>query len=205
MFSIDRKAGLVYFNYVQELWQSSSFYSSLFFQNYFLVLRIKVSDKGIITSQNSFMLKLRFCFRNSLHGSSVSISKYCDYNYYETEINKTKDSNNNFVIQKLENLEEELKVYDYPMDGLSQQNEMNHYDESLDYIPDSNELDEYDSNVDPNFFNNNLRIIKSENLNRTNEKFSTLFGTQNAAYSMNSFELIMILINVLISYLCSVL
>ena len=157
----------------------------------------------MITSQNSFMLKLRFCFKNSLHGSTAVESKYCDFNYYGAEINKTNDSHNKFIIQRIENLEEELKVYDYPMDGLSQHYEINHYDDSLDYIPDSNEFDEYDIKMDQHFFDNNFKIIKSDQLNKTSEKFSTLYGAENAGYSKNNLDLKIVFMHFLTSYLCT--
>ena len=146
LFSIEPKSGLIYYNHhVRDLWLNNQlFQHTSFFNNNFFILRIKVKDNGfsMVDSSNSFTLKLRLCFREQ--DSSVSSAvKYCDSSYFEDESSKSGDPQK-IVLQRLENIDEELKVYDYAVidsRGGSSNGLKDEYDE---YMAESAE-DNYDA------------------------------------------------------------
>lgn len=95
----------------------------------------------MVDSSNSFTLKLRFCFRDQDKMSDSSV-KYCDFNYFDEESRRIGDGQK-VLMQRLENVEEELKVYDYALTELKDPNASYEYE---DYIPESGE-DRFDSDI----------------------------------------------------------
>lgn len=129
---------------MRDLWHLNSlFHQTSFFNNNFLIVRVKVKDNGfsMVDSSNSFTLKLRFCFRDQDKISDNSI-KYCDFHYFDEESRRIGDGQK-ILMQRLENVEEELKVYDYT---LTEPQDPNASYEYQDYIPESGE-DMYDSDI----------------------------------------------------------
>lgn len=101
LFDLDSQLGVLNLNFNQEWFvtynETSNVINPVFmniFNNYFFVLKFKVSDNGMIPSYSYYTLKLRFCFNNTL--------KYCESDSFNNS------NMPNFIMQRLTNVDEEF-------------------------------------------------------------------------------------------------
>jgi len=125
IFSVEPKSGMIYFNNIRSLWANNKFYQMLFFSRNLLIIRIKVSDNGMIRNSASFLLTVKVCVRDQSALENIQ-SKYCDWDDAALELKDTR-----FVTRRLENVEEELAVGDYA-DKVERIKEDVFYDDDLE-------------------------------------------------------------------------
>lgn len=123
LFEIDSKSGVLYYNYNWYSNQSSADIAKIY-NNYFFVLKFKISDNGMIPSFNYYTLKLKFCLNIS--------SKYCDLDSQSNaslqETNRYQM--NNLLMQRLNNVDEDFNA-DYSSSDRSSSEKLNNVENSF--------------------------------------------------------------------------
>ncbi len=187
LFEIDSKSGVLYYNYNWYSNESSADIAKIY-NNYFFVLKFKISDNGMIPSFNYYTLKLKFCLNIS--------SKYCDLDSQSNaslqETNRYQM--NNLLMQRLNNVDEDFYA-DYSSSDRSSSEKLNNVENSFstEDFDDVSFINEDERRLNDMIINNKTSLKTIHPYPNSYSSFSTSF--KPILYS-NWFYLILILNNI---------
>jgi hypothetical protein len=187
LFEIDSKSGVLYYNYNWYSNESSADIAKIY-NNYFFVLKFKISDNGMIPSFNYYTLKLKFCLNIS--------SKYCDLDSQSNaslqETNRYQM--NNLLMQRLNNVDEDFYA-DYSSSDRSSSEKLNNVENSFstEDFDDVSFINEDERRLNDMIINNKTSLKTIHPYPNSYSSFSSSF--KPILYS-NWFYLILILNNI---------